>query len=314
MKIINKCPICDSNKLKRLRKFFFKNPFQNYQHLTKVKGLNFFVDFCEECGFIFLNPRFSEEERKILNKKRYGNKKVHNLGLIEKKRITKRSQKIFNYIERRYRFSFDKKLHLLDYGGGNGLILLSFLEYFRCNIIDFRLCEMPKGINYLGKDLKSINKEEKFDIILLIHTLEHIHNPKEFLKILTNHLKKNGLIFIQVPLGSFREWRSLDVPHRHINFFSEQSLYNCFKYTNCNILDLRTGYNIFDTNRFRHLNLIGIKNSENDFIKIKKLSSTKMEWVKFSNYFYLLLNLRKIAIRKIKIFFLKTARNFLVYR
>lgn len=46
--------------------------------------------------------------------------------------------------------------------------------------------------------LDELNKK-KFDVITMIHVIEHLKNPVNFLKKITNNLKKNGYIIIETP-------------------------------------------------------------------------------------------------------------------
>lgn len=52
-------------------------------------------------------------------------------------------------------------------------------------------------IIYNSNDYNSISK--KFDAIVIFHVLEHVANPKEFIQMLSNLLKDDGLLYISVP-------------------------------------------------------------------------------------------------------------------
>ena len=95
---------------------------------------------------------------------------------------------------------------MIDIGCGNGSMLKSFsLAYpgWTLNGSELRddgRKDLEKINNFhrlYGEDIDQI--EEKFDLITLIHSLEHIQNPRDFIKKLLQKLKKNGKILIQVP-------------------------------------------------------------------------------------------------------------------
>ncbi len=51
----------------------------------------------------------------------------------------------------------------------------------------------------VGNALKFI-KEKEFDVITSMHTLEHLPDPLKFLKLCHKNLKKNGTLFLEVPI------------------------------------------------------------------------------------------------------------------
>ena len=77
MKLVVKCPICNSNELKTLKKHNFKATERELKNPTKLRSLikeiiklkdtaNFIISSCQKCGFIFLNPTYSEQELNFL--------------------------------------------------------------------------------------------------------------------------------------------------------------------------------------------------------------------------------------------------------
>jgi SAM-dependent methyltransferase len=95
---------------------------------------------------------------------------------------------------------------LLDIGCGNG----SFLSAWSRLIPGWSLCGTEVGEKYKAQ-IESIPGVERlftgdiagiagsFDVISLIHVLEHIPHPVAFLERLRNKLKPDGLLFVEVP-------------------------------------------------------------------------------------------------------------------
>jgi|GEM_PF-3566023 len=77
-----------------------------------------------------------------------------------------------------------------------------------------------KNIDFLNKDLLRIkNNKEKFDIIICLEVIEHVHSDKELLKVFAKLLKKDGFIIISFPSPGFLSkiaQKSLD--HFHVGY------------------------------------------------------------------------------------------------
>lgn len=108
--------------------------------------------------------------------------------------------------------TFNKKFKiynsLLDIGSGYGYFLNKARKYFKFTIgiePSFNLYESSIkkfNLNLKNQDFKNyykLNKKNKFDAIVLIHVIEHIQKPKEFLKDILNLLKINGVLYIETP-------------------------------------------------------------------------------------------------------------------
>ncbi|MFC1674795.1 class I SAM-dependent methyltransferase [Candidatus Omnitrophota bacterium] len=102
--------------------------------------------------------------------------------------------------------------------------------------------------------------EDYFDIICLLQVLEHVYDPKIFLKKALKSLKKNGILFIEVPNLTDSLLYAYDIPNynkfffhsAHLSYFTEKSL---------SILMGKVGLKgkmhfIQDYNIFNHLNWI----------------------------------------------------------
>ena len=67
----------------------------------------------------------------------------------------------------------------------------------KCNL-NSKILKSKNFVKFISvKNFK--NSKKKFDLITLIHVLEHLHKPIEILSILAKKLKENGIIFIQIP-------------------------------------------------------------------------------------------------------------------
>jgi 2-polyprenyl-6-hydroxyphenyl methylase/3-demethylubiquinone-9 3-methyltransferase len=101
-----------------------------------------------------------------------------------------------------------KNINILDVGCGGGL-LAEPISQMGANVtgidaseknIEVAKIHAQKSkleINYQNIDLAKIASEKKkFDVILAMEIVEHVDNVDEFIKLLSESLKKNGILFI----------------------------------------------------------------------------------------------------------------------
>jgi 2-polyprenyl-3-methyl-5-hydroxy-6-metoxy-1,4-benzoquinol methylase len=99
-----------------------------------------------------------------------------------------------------------KDKRILDVGCGYGELLYVFKKQFNSSVQGL---EPSKETASLGTKMFNIPiddllleefiSDEKFDIILCNHTLEHVRDPAEFLSELSALLKPDGYLYIEVP-------------------------------------------------------------------------------------------------------------------
>lgn len=285
-----------------------QNP--NYERLwilfTKIlkneDTATFYISICRSCGFIFTNPRFSKEDMQI----KY--KTINDFGIVKKylrqnppSNLDKRANRIYDYISRYHKIRSGIRPKILDYGGANGYNLIPFVKSFSCYILDFERWELSNDIKYLGQNLEDLTNTSDFDVILVLHTLEHEIEPVHLITDLSYRLKEGGLLYVEVPLGCFKEWQFLSEPLTHINFFSEQSLFKCLELAGLSVADLSTSYQWVTHGKMLCLNILGIKKKiiEN---KISKYLTTE-EQINRAEYYIRYLFNKEIVIRVIKLIF-----------
>ncbi|MHA1757256.1 MAG: class I SAM-dependent methyltransferase [Promethearchaeota archaeon] len=327
MKYLKNCPICFSQKLTKLKEYKFKYPgndiYKNLLNISYVrlwilfskilkknKQTYFYCFLCNNCGFIFLNPRFTEEELelkyKIINQIGSVKFRLKKHPLINlNKRVTRIHRLINKYYKKKEKFP-----KILDYGGASGYILTPFIEQYECYVIDYEKWPMSKGIKYLGKQLSNIPPNKKFDVILLLHILEHVINPRNFIKNVQEYLNEDGIVYIEIPLGCVDEWNHLKDPLTHFNFFSEQSIYNCLKINNLKIIYLKTAYQWVSHGKMWCINIIAQKSKKKSLISFKNIKSTKQQMFIYKFFYELFEFTHSIKMRRIFLFeILSSLRN-----
>jgi len=92
-----------------------------------------------------------------------------------------------------------------------------------------------------------------------MHTLEHVPKPTDFLRRLAAHLKEDGILYVEIPLGCFGEWKFLAEPLMHLNYFSEQSVWRCMEQAGLHPFHVDTSYQWVTHNKIWCVNLLGTK-------------------------------------------------------
>jgi len=115
-----------------------------------------------------------------------------------------RSEKIVDWLQRQG--ALPKTGSLLDIGCGNGVFLRAFGAHNPCwqmtglelDTRNLALIESIPGVTKLHVgSVESL--KARFDLIVLIHALEHIPAPVDYLKSLSSLLNPEGFLLIQVP-------------------------------------------------------------------------------------------------------------------
>ncbi|MCT0208180.1 class I SAM-dependent methyltransferase [Synechococcus sp. CS-1332] len=132
---------------------------------------------------------------------------------------------------------------ILDWGGSDGMILPNVFLNARRYVYDISSWDAVEGVTKLN----AMDESVKFDYIQIMHVLEHIYDPLQFLEVPLAHLNKGGVLYLEVPI----EFNSADLiqkvinnerrlkAHEHINLYTPRSLEALVLQKNLHVLDLR---------------------------------------------------------------------------
>jgi hypothetical protein len=225
MKQINHCDLCGSDNFHTLYKksINYSAPWSNFIQKQEfpilVSGT-----ICKNCGWIFQNPSYTDSELDLLynySDSQNLSKEAENLADLNAK---KRSQILYDNVSQ---YFTNQTKQLLDVGGRNG----ELMQAFDTNIFNISVLDMDAG-NPIKNDFKKIRipflnfeSDIKFDLITMLHVLEHTDSPKKFLKKANTLLNENGLIYIEVPSELITHLLVRHVgDHRHLGYFSSKIL------------------------------------------------------------------------------------------
>lgn len=202
---MKKCILCGSKKYKKLFK------------IEKFEILK-----CKRCGLIR-----TEGEQRTLNKNYHGDE-------------------VYETFEKLFRNMYQKRVNLiskfkknpgkvLDIGASTGTMLEIFKdagwEVWGVEPSKSAKVAKTKGIKIFQKTFeKTTPPKSYFDVVILNHTLEHMSNPPLVLKKVKTLLKKEGVVFVDVPnFGSLsatimgKRWPFI-LPEEHIFHFTHKTL------------------------------------------------------------------------------------------
>ncbi len=119
----------------------------------------------------------------------------------------------------------------LEVGAGDNYNL-KFLKWKKFTICDpFLKSSERKNVTFIKGYFEKIKFKRKFDTIIMFSVLEHCHKYNEFIKRAKKNLKKNGKIFIEVPVigRQFLDGDFNCLLHEHVNYFTKKGLFNLLK-------------------------------------------------------------------------------------
>lgn len=215
------CPIC----LNKGYKLLYNQKFaEHFEH--KIVSCNF-------CGFVYVNNTPSQKyyDGYYKNQSKYEGTRQHEMH-------DEFTYKTFEYILKKF---ISKEANILEVGCSTGK-LLNFIKkkgYKKlmgiepapeCKII----AKKNYNISVVTSTLDNFKTKKKYDLIIFSAVLEHLVDIRN--AVIRSHslLKDNGLIYISVPdAGQF--FKKFNEPFgefstEHINFFTEQSLYQLMNY------------------------------------------------------------------------------------
>lgn len=217
------CPIC-----KKTATIYIENNFKIYR--------------CGNCGFGFT-------EGTEIQKGDYHRDETYDLEESLFRNIFLKRVNIIN--------KFIKQGSVLEIGCSTGIMLQLFKDRgFSVTGIELskpaaKVAE-NRGIFVINKPFEKINFKNKFDLIVLNHTLEHLDKPKEILKRCKTLLKPKGLIYIDLPnfdalsLKFQKQKWPLLLPKEHLWHFTEKSFKVIFSELDFKILYVEKASGIWD--------------------------------------------------------------------
>jgi 2-polyprenyl-3-methyl-5-hydroxy-6-metoxy-1,4-benzoquinol methylase len=189
---VQACPLCGGRKFAR----FDRRTFRGYDVVNQI---------CESCGLILQSPRMTDSELDAFYSGQYrtiyqGQEEPGAKDLaVQRMRAAWLAEFIDRYSSGPSRY--------LDIGSSSGVLLETFQRTFDCPVVGvepgdaYRHYAEQRGLN-IFKSLQDMDQagERRFDLISLIHVLEHIQDPVQYLiELKRDYLTADGELLIEVP-------------------------------------------------------------------------------------------------------------------
>jgi len=196
---------------------------------------------CDECETIFNNPVYTD-----IGFNNLFSEMAHSYGMTEGRTIEQ-----IDYLNDIGVLKNTRSV--LDLGCYRGEFLSHFPDNLEKDGIDIDLPsishakqQFPKT-NFFCQDLEKFNTGKKYDLIVMLHVLEHLKNPLEVLINILNSSHKDTYLLIEVPIleNGFTNDVNGFFSAQHLTHFSRTSLKNFFKHGGWEIirLDEQPSYN-----------------------------------------------------------------------
>jgi len=222
---IKNCQICNST---------------NFSKITKTRDFStsseeFVIVKCQDCKFLFTNPRVKEENiGEYYKSDKYISHTNSDKGLfnflyqtVRKYAIKTKTKLLLN--------SIDTTKHL-DIGCGTGEFLNSCKQKnIECVGVEPSEIARTKAIKNYNIDVRSdtnLNQfcEDKFDSVSMWHVLEHVYDLNKTIQNLNKIIRKDGVLIVALPnhksfdAKNYKNyWAAWDVPI-HVNHFCPKTI------------------------------------------------------------------------------------------
>lgn len=273
-----KCPVCQSLKLTS----FIQTKAQMHQD---KEVFNF--DQCQDCEFVFLNPRVSEDQLKHYYTSYYLPYRGADAWGRYKKLVQNNQNKLDIKRVKRIKGSFNIQPDslVLDVGCGHPSFLKKCHEVLGCQTLglDFsdegwhNQSEQFKDVNLKIGEIKNLPKDLKPSFITMWHYLEHDYTPFENLSYLKLISQPHTKLVIEIPNFNSssrkkfgKDWAGWHTP-RHTSLFSPNNISLLLEKSGWKVTELFT-YGTMDPyllewmSRMEKKNMVWDKNMEEEFI------------------------------------------------
>jgi len=212
------CPVCGSDDVEMMGAYRGVHPV--FTDLKRVR--------CGLCGLVFASPLPAEVSVNDYNASYFSS--AHGGQPREPFAMAFFSGIANLRLAHVQRYLDDRKItvsNILEFGPGPGFFARHWLA--RYPHAYYKACETDsschESLQKLGVHLVEtsalVADSAPVDLVVISHVLEHVSDPLQFLKDATRNLRKEGVLFIEVPC---RDWEYKPIDEPHLLFFDKGPL------------------------------------------------------------------------------------------
>jgi hypothetical protein len=217
-------------------------------------GTSYFSTYscvCAECGLVYAKHRFAEIELGKLYSN-YRGEQYNQLRTKYEPNYGRYDSYLANpvehlpQIERLIETVKPSIKTVLDWGGGDG-VNTPFKQTADL-VVSYDISRIDKFRVLKEGRAETTTVQKAYDLIVCMHVLEHVNDPKVLVEVLLEFLEPLGVIYFEVPLeieidfdfGGYSEGRKKNHWHEHINCFSRSAFERLLEKTDLNLKYLST--------------------------------------------------------------------------
>lgn len=240
-----KCQICNNES--NLITLYTYGSADKYEKWMGIEDVNRCWLMCMRCGFHFQIRNYDIKKLEKIYKYGYRQKGFRTETIeeaFERIRNTEDNENESRYIWFGMHIKYEESKNVLDIGSGIG-VWPEILTRTGFNVDCVEENELSIDFIYEKLGLKCFNGIDnvlgEYDVISLIHVLEHIEKPVVFLKKIKKLLREGGKIFVEVPDAS--EFKYLEKDHDefnscHVVFYDMGNLFRILKFAGYHVTDM----------------------------------------------------------------------------
>jgi SAM-dependent methyltransferase len=174
--------------------------------ISEVDRIGFPCDtvICKECDFVFNNSYISnpnEFYETHFGADRWGDPEIN---FMKRTSSDSFSWKRFSFLLNKLNSKFTEIEKILEIGCGDGCNLMPYhligKSVSGCDFsLPFLEPGLKRGLNLIHGNIDSIKEDGDFDLIMLIHSFEHVMDLDTTVQSVSKRLRAGGYVFVEVP-------------------------------------------------------------------------------------------------------------------